>query len=140
MNLAKDPLLKNYLEFIRLFRGEVRHEPGIAHAKSERESFNFAIVCDGAGLSAVLKESPPTLLLPDGIAPPQGWKSSGALTFMKAGPALARAESDVRATHGNDEKIIRDFSQAQCAGFLETPEAYSGWADWLTERNLRNKH
>jgi ribosomal protein S18 acetylase RimI-like enzyme len=72
---------------------------------------------------------------------PSAWKRNGGVTFMVMGnqpSGPSQANSGVRVVSGNRNQIVDDFSTAQCAGFLETPDARAGWASWLTQANLNN--
>jgi len=142
---SKEPLYLNYLKFMRVFRGTVDTDETASSVQSEKEEFTFSVPHSKQGLVTLTSSlKTHTLLTPQDFEShlPLGWKNHGGLTFMvkkeRSSSGNIRVEAGVQLAEGNNLQIADDFSVAQCAGFLETPEAHSSWAKFLTEANQKN--
>jgi len=140
-----DPLYVNYFKFMEWFRGTVELKDDFASVTSTKKEFTFGVPHTSEGTAHLLVSTKNhTLLVPANskTALPQQWKERGGLTFMTLDDGKTSESGEntepVEVLSGNSEKIIKGFSQAQCAGFLETPEVYTEWAQWLTQCNRNN--
>lgn len=149
ISFERDPLYRNYFKFLELFRGGVEFEDDYSSLRCEREEFSFAVPHTKNALDELSAASDFTKLL---IAPemldalPASWKAAGGITFMEMSEGSQKfdcsAGQEIRISWGNDSQVIEHFSDAQCAGFLESPADFSKWAEWLSQANrkcLNNK-
>lgn len=140
------PSFANYVEFLRLFRGDVGTSSTVVTIASEREEFTMAVPLAPEAERELARFHGTVLAVPDGpIADDvlsRGGRQKGATLVFMSRPTGARAGRDNGAGHVRMATTVEEidrFSQVQSEGFIDDPVERAEWHPWLRAANLRNR-
>lgn len=135
-------LFENHLHFLAAHRGTVVRIDDAVQVESEKKEFTYFIPGSKEPPGKFLERFSSLHLLPWSYRPPKGWtgfSDRGSLTYLSLSQAPAlTVPADLEIRLVQDKADMYAFSDVQCRGFLETPEAYQEWAPFLHRANENN--